>query len=169
VRRLGAALLLLLIAACGSPEPDATPQPTARSLLPPTDEPSPTPSPSPSSDGGDASSDGAGAETAQDDAAPASAESAASSSPRPTKKPRDPGISGQVLAGGQPVTDAQVTISGSGYSHNTTTSSQGRFQSAAPPGTYTVAASSPSASGCGTQTVTVPKDAVARVTITCNA
>jgi hypothetical protein len=97
----------------------------------------------------------------------AAAKATAKPTPVPTKRPEKPGIEGTVLAGGAPVTDAQVTISGNGYHHNTTTSSSGRFRSATPPGTYTVAASSPSASGCGSKTVTVPKDAVAHVTITC--
>jgi hypothetical protein len=101
----------------------------------------------------------------------------------PSRSPREtePGISGQVVAGptcpveradspcpDRPVTDAQVTISGSGYHHNTTTSSEGRFHSATPPGTYTVTASSPSVFGCDPQTVKVEPNRTTHVTVHCD-
>lgn len=167
MRSFIAMVLLVTCAACSSAEPTATVQPTPRSLLPPTSTPA-SPSPSASSD---ARSDGGGPGAADVDPAPAAeAAPAATKPPTPTpKKPAEqPAINGQVLAAGRPVTDAQVTISGSGYHHNTTTSSQGRFQSATPPGTYTVTASSPSVSGCGARTVTVEANAVSYVTITCS-
>ncbi len=173
MRRFAAAAMIVL-AACGTSEPTATLQPTGRSLLPPSDDPgSPSPSVSPSSDA-DAGRSGSGAGAgAADGPAPASRAASPSvapaTSPKPTKKPEEPAIAGQVLAGGDPVTDAQVTISGEGYHHNTTTSSQGRFRSATPPGTYTVNASSPSVSGCAPKTITVKPDAVSNVTITCSA
>lgn len=164
---------MLVLTACGtSSEPTATLLPTGRSLIPPSADPgSPSPSASPSADGATGGS-GGGADAADaDGAAPAPAAPAAPTrppTPKPTKKPEQPAIAGQVLAGSKPVTDAQVTISGDGYHHNTTTSSQGRFRSATPPGTYTVAANSPSVTGCAPRTVTVQPNAVSNVTITCS-
>ena len=170
--RRAAALLLFVLAACSSPEPAAELQPTGRSLLPPSAEAgSPEPSPSSTPDGraGGADAGDGGSGGPAPTAGTAAAKPTAAPAPTPTKKPEKPGIDGQVLAGGQPVTDAQVTISGNGYHHNTTTSSSGRFRSATPPGTYTVNASSPSVSGCGAKTVTVQRNAVSHVTITCGA
>ena len=168
-RRAACALLtasaLLTAFACTTPEPASTPQPSARSLLPPTASPDASPSPS------NAAVEGRAEAAEAADPAPATApptKPAAKPSPLATKKPALPGISGQVLAGGQPVTDGQVKISGSAYHHNTTTSSAGRFQSATPPGTYTITVTSPSAS-CAQKTVTVHEDAVSHVTITCSA
>ena len=114
----------------------------------------PEPSPSDGANGDSSGGSGGGAAGADTDPAPApgagpTAAPTKAPTPKPTKKPTEPGIAGSVVAGGKPVTDAQVTISGSGYHHNTTTSSQGRFRSATPPGTYTIAANSPSVSGCG--------------------
>jgi hypothetical protein len=118
-----------------------------------------------------------GADTAANDN-PAPAQGAGTTStatptkaptPKPTKRPSEPAISGEVVAGGQPVPGAQVTISGDGYHHNTTTSSQGKFRSAAPPGTYTVTASSPDVTGCTPRTVTVQPNYASHVTITCTA
>jgi hypothetical protein len=149
-----------------------TVQPTARSILPPTSTPAESHSPTPSPGAG-TGTDADGAANAADDVGAPEAHPVRPSakppspSPTPTKKPEQPGINGQVLAGGRPVIDAHVTISGSGYHHNTTTSSQGRFQSATPPGTYTIAASSPSVSSCGERTVSVQPNAVSHVTITC--
>ena len=173
MRRAVAAALLLLAAACGTAEPAATVGPSeGRSLLPPSSSPgSPEPSPSDGAGGG-ATAGGADTGTnpapapAQGAGAPAAPTKAPT--PKPTKKPTEPAIAGEVLAGGEPVTDAQVTISGDGYHHNTTTSSQGRFRSATPPGTYTVAASSPSVGGCGPRTVTVKPNEASHVTITCD-
>lgn len=173
MRRAVAAAMFLVCAACGTSEPAAELQPTGRSLLPPSASPgSPEPSPSDGANGGSSDRKSSGAAGA--DAVPAPAQGAGPTAPptkaptpKPTKKPTEPGIAGSVVAAGKPVTDAQVTISGSGYHHNTTTSSQGRFRSATPPGTYTIAANSPSVSGCGPRTVTVQKDAVSEVTITC--
>ena len=167
-----AAASIVVCAACGTSEPAATLQPTGRSLLPPSDG-STSPEPSPSSTADPNGSDTAGA-AADANGGPAPtvatlAKATAAPTPKPTKKPEKPGIDGQVLAGGQPVTDAQVTISGNGYHHNTTTSSSGRFRSATPPGTYTVNANSPSVSGCGARTVTVEPNAVSHVTITCGS
>lgn len=151
--------------ACTTPAPAPTPQPTARSLLPATATPDVSPSPS------SAAVDGrAGAADAADSAPQPGppTKTPVTRSPAPTRKPELPGISGQVLAGGRPVTDGQVTISGTGYHHNTTTSSAGRFQSATPPGTYSITVTSPTAS-CAQKTVTVEDDAVSHVTITCDA
>jgi hypothetical protein len=172
VRRLAAAVMLVL-AGCTASEPAAdVVRPTARSLLPPSADPSASPSASPSGGpaGGSGSGTAAGADTSEGAAAPAAAAAKPTPkpTPKPTKRPEQPAIEGTVTAGGRPVTDAQVTISGSGYHHNTTTSSSGRFRSATPPGTYTVAANSPSVSGCAPKTVTVQPNAVSNVTITCS-
>jgi hypothetical protein len=173
VRRAVAAVSLLVCAACAASEPAATVQPSeGRSLLPPSASPgSPEPPPSDGardgSTAGGADAGGSGNPAPAPGGAGAAAVPTKAPTPKPTKKPTEPAISGSVVAGGQPVTDAQVTISGDGYHHNTTTSSQGRFRSATPPGTYTVAASSPSVSGCSPRTVTVEPNAVSQVTITC--
>jgi hypothetical protein len=175
VRRAVATAVLLLCAACGAAAPEATVHPSGgRSLLPPSAGPgSPEPSPS---DGASGSSTGGGADTGANGNPAASAPGAGTAAaptkaptPKPTKKPSEPAITGEVVAGGQPVTGAHVTISGDGYHHNTTTSSQGKFRSATPPGTYTVTATSPSVSGCSPRTVTVEANAASHVTITCTA
>jgi carboxypeptidase family protein len=168
VGAISACAVLTMFAACTTSEPVATLQPTGRSLLPPTSVPG-SPSPSASGEIGRDASGQAGAADTDTAARPATSTApSATASPHATKKPREPAISGQVLAGGSPVTGAQVTITGDGYHHNTTTSSEGRFQSAALPGTYTIAVAA-SGMSCPTRTVTVQPNQVSRVTITCSA
>ena len=104
--------------------------------------------------------------------------------PAPTRSPKPPegsGISGQVVAGptcpvervdspcpDRPVTDAQVTISRTGYHKDTRTNSQGRFHVDAPPATYRVTANSPGVFGCDEQTVKIEEGRVSHVTINCD-
>ena len=109
--------------------------------------------------------------------------------PAPTSPPVTPaptlgytsgsGIAGVVKAGptcpveradspcpDQPVGGANVTITGSGYQRNTTTRSDGTFKAKAPPGSYTVHASS--RFGCTDEHATVVAHHYTYVKIECD-